>query len=316
MIGWQYGGIYQLHILDQPAQMTWVENLQRDIWAGDDTEIVPGHLLLTSVHNGGLLIGAFDGKGKTTTPDSMANEGVSSESLVGFAFSFPGYQQTPQGKKFKHCSHMLGVHPLHRNSGIGFALKRAQWQMVRHQQIDWITWTYDPLLSRNAHLNIHRLGAVCNTFLPNYYGELRDELNQGQQTDRFQVDWWLNSARVERRLSKKPRTKLDLAHYLAANVKIVNPTHLDEEDLPHPVNTGWSILQKSIDQELILLIEIPADFQTIITRNPNLSRIWREHSRELFSALFQAGYLVTDFIHLPGNLPRSFYVLSHGESTL
>ncbi len=316
MIGWQYGESYQLHILDKPKEMTWVEDLQRTIWSGDNTEIVPGHLMLTAVHNGGLIIGAFDLKGNNLESNLGESIEFSGESLVGFVFSFPGFQHASGKIKLKHCSHMLGVHPQHRNSGIGFALKRAQWQMVRHLDIDWITWTYDPLLSRNAHLNIHRLGAVCNRYLPNYYGELRDELNLGQQTDRFQVDWWLNSARVERRLSKKPRTKLDLAHYLAANVKILNPTHLDGEGLPQPGNLSDKRLQQSTEQDQILLIEIPAEFQSMQTLNQQLTRLWREHTREIFTTLFTAGYLVTDFIHLPGSYPRSFYVLSHGESIL
>ena len=88
---------------------------------------------------------------------------------------------------------------IYRDSGIGFALKRAQWQMVRHQDLDHITWTYDPLLSRNAYLNIARLGAVCSTYRRSEYGEMRDGLNVGLPSDRFQVDWWLNSHRVQRR---------------------------------------------------------------------------------------------------------------------
>lgn len=316
MIAWQYGEPYPLHVLDTPEQMVWVEDLQRKIWSGDDTEIVPGHLLLTTIHNGGLIIGAFNqGEGDQRT--NLANNGqLSGEALVGFVFSFPGFQSTETGVKLKHCSHLLAVHPQHENHGIGFALKRAQWQMVRHQKIDWITWTYDPLLSRNAHLNIHRLGAVCNMYLPNYYGELRDELNLGQKTDRFQVDWWVNSARVENRLSKKPRTKLDLAHYLAADVKIINPTQLNHAGLPYPTAISALQLQQFIENEQLLLLEIPADYKALKTAQPDLGRIWREHSSQLFISLFNAGYLVTDFIHLPGSYPRSFYVLSHGESTL
>ena len=106
--------------------------------------------------------------------------------------------------------------------------------MVRHQGIDRITWTYDPLLSRNAHLNIARLGAVCNSYIRDAYGEMRDELNQGVPSDRFQVDWWVNSKRVLRRMSKRPRPPLDLAHYLAAGIPIINPTRIGSDDLPRP----------------------------------------------------------------------------------
>ncbi len=316
MIGWQYKDKYQFHILEKPEQMTWVENLQRKIWSGDDTEIVPGHLLLTAVHNGGLLIGAFsineNKRGATVYVDGEDSE----ETLVGFVFSFPGFQLSQEKIKLKHCSHMLAVLPEHENFGIGFALKRAQWQMVRHQGIQWITWTYDPLLSRNAHLNIHRLGAVCNTYLLNYYGELRDELNRGQQSDRFQVDWWLNSARVEHRLSKNPRTKLDLAHYLAANAKIINPTHLDNKGLPQPNHISSQQITNLVANEKILLVEIPAEYQKLNTTNPALGKSWREHSQEIFTTLFSSGHIVTDFIHLRGKYPRSFYVLSNGETIL
>ena len=99
------------------------------------------------------------------------------------------------------------------DQGMGFALKRAQWQMVRYQGIDRITWTFDPLLSRNAWLNITRLGAVCNTYLRDFYGKMADVLNQGLPTDRFDVDWWVNSQRVNRRLSRRRRNDLTLIHY-------------------------------------------------------------------------------------------------------
>ncbi len=81
--------------------------------------------------------------------------------------------------------------------------------MVRHQGLSHITWTYDPLLSRNAQLNIAKLGAVCNTYLQAEYGTLRDGLNAGLPSDRFQVDWWLRSRRVERRLSRRSRADLE-----------------------------------------------------------------------------------------------------------
>jgi predicted GNAT superfamily acetyltransferase len=60
----------------------------------------------------------------------------------------------------------------YRDQGLGYKLKRAQWQMVRNQGLDRIIWTFDPLMSRNAYLNIHKLGAVCNTYLRNFYGEI------------------------------------------------------------------------------------------------------------------------------------------------
>jgi predicted GNAT superfamily acetyltransferase len=240
--------------------------------------------------------------------------------LVGFVYGFPGLYFTPDGPRPKHCSHELGVHPAYRNQGLGFALKRAQWQMVRRQGLDLITWTYDPLLSRNAHLNIARLGAVCNTYLREVYGEMRDELNAGLPSDRFQVDWWVNSRRVDRRLSKRARPPLDLAHCLSAGAWIVNPSQV-AGGWPRPPDQLPAHLEvlsgrKQEGESNLLLVEIPADFQALKAADTGLALAWRLHTRLLFEGLFNQGYLVTDFVHLPGTQPRSFYVLTHGESTL
>ena len=226
-----------LRILETPQEMEAVEGLQRLVWPGDDTDIVPVHLLLAAVHNGGLLVGAYQAgePGDDEDPGELEwGDGPLQAPLVGFVFGFPGLYTTPDGPRPKHHSHMLGVQPDQRDQGIGFKLKRAQWQMVRHQGLDRITWTYDPLLSRNAHLNIARLGAVCSTYLREEYGEMRDGMNAGLPSDRFQVDWWIRSERVNRRLSKRQRLPLDLAHYLAAETAILNPSVIGQDGLPHP----------------------------------------------------------------------------------
>ncbi len=298
-----------LRILEKPDEMLAVEDLQHLVWPGSERDIVPAHLLLAAVHNGGLTIGAYWQEGATTTPPAT---------LIGFVFGFTGLYQTPEGYRSKHYSHMLGVHPDHRNRGVGFLLKRAQWQMVRRQGIDLITWTYDPLLSRNAFLNITKLGAVCNTYLREAYGEMRDDANIGLPSDRFQVDWWVNTARVNRRLSRHARRPLDLAHYFAAGVQIINPSYVEADGLPRPAKE-LSFHPDEADAATttpIVLVEIPADFPAVKASSMDLGLEWRMHTRSLFEYLFQMGYIVTDFIYLPGTYPRSFYALSHGESTL
>lgn len=297
----------EIRILDSISELSKVEELQQIVWPGSDTDVVPAHLLITAVHNGGLVIGAY-------STDKLNDGG---EKLVGFVFGFPGLYSTPDGPRLKHCSHMLGVHPDFRGRGLGFALKRAQWQMVRHQGIDRITWTCDPLLSRNAHLNITRLGAVCNTYLKELYGEMRDGLNIGLPSDRFEVDWWVNSQRVERRLSRNARLNLDFAHFIDAGANIINPTKVNEKGLPVPAKSiDFSIAENSDNLEsVIILVEIPADFLGLKEIDLALAKEWRLSSREIFEDLFRNGYLVTDFVHLPGKYPRSFYVLSHGDET-
>lgn len=286
-----------IRFLEHIEEMFLVEELQRRVWGADDA-IVPYHLLITVVHNGGLILGAYI-----------------EEQLVGFVFGFPGLAQTPEGTQLKHCSHLLAVLPQYENQGIGYLLKRAQWQMVRRQGIPLITWTYDPLLSRNAHLNIARLGAISNTYVPNMYGAMRDSLNQGLPSDRLQVDVWVNTPRVKNRMSKTPRRQLDLAHYLSAETRILNPTHLDENGWPRPSDASTPPAP-STEYPALYLLEIPSNFSTLKAANSSLALTWRLHLRNLLQDLFARGYLITDFVYLKGEHPRSFYVLSDGERTL
>jgi len=283
--------------------MRAVEELQLVVWSGDGTSVVPAHLLIAAVHNGGVLIGAYPNQ-----------ESAEDSTIIGFVFGFPGFYDTPDGPRLLHVSHMLGVLPSARDQGVGFLLKRAQWQLVRKQGIDRIIWTFDPLQSRNAKLNIAKLGAVCNTYHQDYYGELRDELNAGMATDRFRVDWWVNTRRVERRLSRQVRRKLDFAHYSASGAQVVNRVSFELDGLVIPSQDNS--LDIRIGDANLLLVEIPARFPELCAQSPDLATVWRDHTRKIFIGLFAAGYLVTDFVHLAGNHPRSFYVLSHGESTL
>jgi predicted GNAT superfamily acetyltransferase len=279
-----------IKILETPEAMASIEALQRDVWPGSETDVVPVHLMITAVHNGGLVIGAY-----------------LEDRLVGFVFGFPGIEFTPDGPRPKHCSHMMGIHPDQRDAGVGFALKRAQWQMVRHQGLDHVTWTYDPLLSRNAYLNMAKLGAVCNTYRLSEYGDMRDGLNAGLPSDRFQVDWWINTRRVERRLGRRPRHPLKLDNFSKAELQ---PLYS-----PHAESGGWLRPPEHFDQlnGKLALAEIPSNFTGLKDADLALARDWRFFTRELFETAFAEGYLVTDFVY---DQSRSFYVLTHGESTL
>ena len=303
---------YKIRILEKPEEFKYIENLQRIIWPGSETEIVPSHMLTAAVHNGGLVIGAF--VDELALPEMKSPE----INLVGFVFGIPGHYLTADGPRVKHHSHMLGVHPNHRNQGLGFLLKRAQWQMVRRYGIDRITWTFDPLLSVNAQLNISKLGAVCNTYYENYYGELNDELNAGLITDRFQVDWWVNSKRVNRRLSNRARAQLELSHFTNADTLLLNPSRI-ENDIICPYAGD---IKFPAEKNAIIMIEIPDNFQTLRRSDPAIALRWRLQCRNLFQQAFATGYVVTDFIQekfeklIEIRLRRCFYILSHGESTL
>lgn len=287
---------WHIRRLETPEEMAAVEALSQVVWAGSDLDVVPGHLLLTTAHNGGLVAGAFDG-----------------ERLVGFVFGFPGVEESADGLRIKHCSHQLAVHPDYRGLGLGFALKHFQWQFVRSQGIERVIWTYDPLLSRNAHLNIARLGAVCNTYLRNLYGEARDSLNAGLPTDRFQVDWWVNAPRVVARMEGQPPRHPRLADLLGAGAVLLNPP--DASGAPRPpdplATAAWHPGEGS--EGRTVLVEIPTDFLSLKATDPGLALAWRMAARACLESLFGRGFLVNDFVHEPTPRARSVYVLRQTE---
>ena len=301
-------GPVDIRFLSTPEDMHQVEEVQRVVWPGSETDIVPMHILVTIAHNGGVALGAFP-----------LQEGGAYAPMVGFVYGFPGLYETEHGWQVKHCSHQMGIVPEWRNQGLSYWLKRAQWQAVRQQGLELITWTYDPLLSRNAYLNIHKLGGICRTYLREMYGPMRDGLNAGLPSDRFQVELWVNSPRVVHRLSREPRKRLDLAHFLAGGARILNSTRLRPDGWPEPpeiLPETPGAFPAPPEAHPLLLLEIPSDFLALKAADMGLALRWRLHTRAWFEALFARGYLVTDVVYLPGTHPRSFYVLSYGESTL
>ena len=164
------------------TDLSQVEAIQRDVWdLPDDLMIVPIHMLKAVASFGGVLLGAYTHEGD----------------VVGFVFGFLAVHHG----LYSHHSHMMGVLPAYRDRGIGRLLKLAQREAVLAQGLDTISWTYDPLESRNAHLNINKLGAVCHTYVRDMYGEMVDGLNAGLPSDRFLVQWKLLSQRVIDRLT-------------------------------------------------------------------------------------------------------------------
>ena len=147
------------------------QTLGRDIfdktWAMDSgTEITP-NLLQAMVHSGAYLSGAFIDK-----------------KCVGAAFAFPA---TTKGLHLH--SHMTAVLDKYRDQGIGYALKMDQWQWAKKNNYKEITWTFDPLVARNAKLNLVKLGIDISSYYPNFYGDMPDALNAGDESDRVMASW-------------------------------------------------------------------------------------------------------------------------------
>ncbi len=288
-------GNIDLRLLHEAEEMQAVETLESDIWEG--SRVVPAHLLIAIAHSGGIIIGAYD-----------------NDDLVGFVFSFPGLDANNAPKQ---SSHMLAVAPTYQNRGIGFALKRAQWQMTRKQGLELVTWTFDPLMSKNAHLNIIKLGAISKTYIRNIYGSLKDGINAGIPTDRFLAEWWVNSSRVSQRLERSSRRPLSLKSIMAAGAILLNSSSFNEKSWPVPsVKNNNDLEVLGSEQAPVVLVEIPADFPALKNADMELALSWRSHTRIIFERLFDFGYIVTDFTFEAEEQARSFYLLSNGEAKL
>jgi predicted GNAT superfamily acetyltransferase len=153
--------------LEKLIDQTLSRQIFDQVWELDSgTEITP-NLLQAMVHSGSYLSGAF-----------IENK------IVGAAFAFPA---TNNGLHLH--SHMTAVLDEYRDKGVGYALKIDQWNWAKKHKYSHLSWTFDPLVRRNAKLNIVKLGVDISAYYPNFYGAMPDALNAGDESDRLMVSW-------------------------------------------------------------------------------------------------------------------------------
>lgn len=229
------------------SELEKIQYVEKAVW---NTDTVPVHQTFTTVNNGGIILGAYY-----------------NESMVGFLYSFPGFD----GNKHYLCSHMLGILPEFRKYGIGLAMKFKQAELAKKIGYSMITWTFDPLQSINAFLNLQKLGSVGAFYKENYYGDMNDKLNAGLPTDRMHIHWDLHTENKHRYLPFNPKKVL-------LDVKDDAPNLTDVKDTVITRNKGpW-------------FVAIPNDFNTIKEENSQLALQWRLQTRIVFQKLFRAGY--------------------------
>ena len=197
--------------LTQLEDFSTVVALQQEIWGFQDIELLPRRLFVVASKIGGQLLGAFDGS-----------------RMVAFCLCIPGLK--PTGKSYLH-SHMLGVLPAYRNSGLGRRLKLAQREYALANHVDLIEWTFDPLEIKNAFFNIERLGAVVRRYVYNQYGTTTSHLHGGLPTDRLIAEWWIDSARVRQRCDEANE---QLVSPEEPGARITVPAGIDQQRLQDP----------------------------------------------------------------------------------
>jgi predicted GNAT superfamily acetyltransferase len=161
------GNLVVINELATFPQLSAARLIFDSVWSMDaGTEVTP-NLLQAMVHSGAYLSGAFiDNK------------------IVGAAFAFPA----TNGGLHLH-SHMTAVLDEYRDKGVGYALKVDQWNWAKKEKYSHLSWTFDPLVRRNAKLNIVKLGVDVSAYYPDFYGAMPDALNAGDESDRLMVSW-------------------------------------------------------------------------------------------------------------------------------
>ncbi|MDQ0268365.1 GNAT family N-acetyltransferase [Cytobacillus purgationiresistens] len=242
-----------IRTLKTVQELHLIQELESEVW---EMNPIPIHQTITAVKNGGIMLGAF-------------YEGE----LVGFSYGFPGFDH---GKSFL-CSHMLGIHRDHRDKGIGALLKEEQKQVAIQMGYDLIRWTFDPLQSRNAYLNLSKLNGICSDYVENCYGEMEDGINQGLPSDRFNIEWWIASEHVN-------ETTKD-------EINPISPFEWENgrDGFPRLKETERVLQSINLKDEAIL-VPIPLQFQEMKEASSELALKWRIETRKIFQHLFQKGY--------------------------
>ena len=285
----------EIRSVETQADYRRLEELQRVIWKMEDVEVIPGRTMHAIDFNGGLLLGAYDG-----------------EALIGFVLGIIGTVQGLNKRvdqvaaaRLQLYSTIMGVHPDYQGQGLGYQLKLAQREYALRLGIRLVTWTYDPLESRNGWLNIGKLGAICQRYLRDFHGE-QSGLNAGLETDRFYVEWWVTGNRVRSRVMRK-RKPLQYEQLIAGRALLVNEASFNEEGLPLPA-ADFTESERSL-----IMVEIPAHFQHLKETKMDLAREWRSHTRELFEHYMAHQYIVTDFARRRDEegRDRAYYVMTY-----
>lgn len=271
--------IRDLNSFEDLSQLRAVE---KEVWGMSEEDAMPLTLAVALRAAGNIFVGAFD-----------------REKMAGFAFGFLGREH---GQTTIH-SHMLAVLDRYRHLDLGSRLKQAQRERALAQGVQEMTWTFDPLQSRNAHFNIAKLGVVSESYKVNFYGPQTSSMLHQNGTDRLWVRWMLNSRRVRDRLAgKSTRAEtLDALRLLAPLVRFNGNGRPERADL-----------KESLARERVS-IEIPGDILEVEHKDMGLAREWREATRWAFREAMKGGFFVAEFCRsIRGQQGPGAYLLQRG----
>jgi predicted GNAT superfamily acetyltransferase len=247
------------------------------IWGTDPTSpLMTTEWMLALAHSGGYVVGAYDGDRMTgTCVGLLATNGLH--------------------------SHIAGVDECSRGLDVGYALKVHQRAWCLARGITEVTWTFDPLVGRNAYFNVAKLGAVPTEYLPDFYGPRPDGINRGSATDRLLATWDLSAERVALACEGVP--------------------HVAEDEPPADARAGDRSVVVGLDAGPdgrpavgrldgdVVLVRVPRDIEALRRTDPESAHAWRPAAREVLGGLMARGYIVRGFGR------RGWYVLGRGPES-
>jgi chorismate synthase len=252
---------------------------QEEIWGVGFNERVSGAILKVANRIGGLSAGAFDEKGV----------------LQGFVFGLTGIEDG----ELVHWSDMLAVRAGLRDQGLGTRLKKYQRDVLLPRGVRRMRWTFDPLQSRNAYVNLAKLGILTGEYARDMYGDTGSPLHRGVGTDRLVAFWEMDSDRVTKRLRG-----LDAP-----------PDASIMEFLPMVIPVGSGGVYPLPGEPVLgldgpaILLTIPGEIDPIVAKDVELAVRWRQVTRAAFQHYFSRGYQATELFP-QGTL--SHYLLARG----
>jgi predicted GNAT superfamily acetyltransferase len=265
----------QIRLLRTFDEFRACEDIQKEVWG---TQAVGSELMGVTQKYGGVVLGALVGN-----------------KVVGFIYALLARRH----RRLIHWSHMMAVREGFRDRGLGLRLKLAHRRLALAQGLRSICWTYDPLQSRNASLNLVRLGVEVEEYIPDCYGRFPSLIEKGLPSDRFVVNWRIASAMVQRHLAKgAPPAKA------IAGLPRANETRFGSDGLLENTRLHLGLRTPR------LLIEIPSHTDTMRSQALKLAIRWRQETRQLFQHYLAAGYRVAGFVPpSSATAGKCFYVL-------
>ncbi len=263
----------EVRLLKGIEEFRQCEEIQRHVWGapGATREV----LIATQKCEGAVIGTLLNGK------------------VVAFIYAFLGQYRG----RWIHWSHQMAVEAEYRDQGFGLRMKRVHRRVALARGIKSICWTFDPLQSRNARLNIARLGAIPEEYIEDCYGRFPSVLERGLPSDRWVVNWKIATRRVEERLrGKNPAFDPALPR--------VNETRLTAQGFPENEKIHLALTGHR------LLVETPGQTEAMRARALPLAERWRMEARRIFQHYLAKGYCVEDFFPPgPATEARCFYLL-------